>query len=264
MDGKTPPTTSELIIMIAGAVMLVASFLDFAFKTSAWGTYLFPVATLLPLYGVIMALQIALTKFANVNLPDRVAGFTWEQVHLVLGLLAGFMAIGWLITDLVTEGHRSLSRDSRRHRARGRRGDDAAGAPNRRDRLTGRTPHMNQTKLSPANIVILAAGAVMLVGSFLAFYSYSGFGVRRSFSAWSGANGFGIFGIATVIVLCGVVMAAQVAVVTFASGVSLPDKLLGLSWDQVHLALGFQATLMMLAFLIRSKGRRKPAASGSG
>ena len=35
---------------------------------------------------------------------------------------------------------------------------------------------------------------------------------------------------------------------------SLPDKLLGLSWDQVHLALGFQATLMMLAFLIRSKG----------
>ena len=113
---------------------------------------------------------------------------------------------------------------------------------------------MNQTKLSPANIVILAAGAVMLVGSFLAFYSYSGFGVSRSFSAWSGANGFGIFGIATVIVLCGVVMAAQVAVVTFASGVSLPDKLLGLSWDQVHLALGFQATLMMLAFLIRSRG----------
>jgi hypothetical protein len=29
---------------------------------------------------------------------------------------------------------------------------------------------------------------------------------------------------------------------------------LGLSWDQVHLALGFQAALMMLAFLIRSKG----------
>jgi hypothetical protein len=29
---------------------------------------------------------------------------------------------------------------------------------------------------------------------------------------------------------------------------------LGLSWDQVHLALGFQAALMKLAFLIRSSG----------
>jgi hypothetical protein len=104
VDGKTQPTTSELIIMIAGAVMLVASFLDFAGKTSAWGEFLFPLATLLPLYGVIMALQIALTKFANVNLPDTLAGFTWEQVHLVLGLFAGLMAIGWLVTDISSKG----------------------------------------------------------------------------------------------------------------------------------------------------------------
>ena len=104
VDGKTPPTTSELIIMIAGAVMLVASFLDFAYKSSSWSTGAFPIATLLPLYGVIMALQIVLTKFANVNLPDKVVGFTWEQVHLVLGFLAGFMAIGWLITDLSNKG----------------------------------------------------------------------------------------------------------------------------------------------------------------
>jgi hypothetical protein len=104
VDGKTPPTTSELIIMIAGAVMLVASFLDFAAKTSAWGQYLFPVATLLPLYGVLMALEIVLTKFANVSLPDKLATFTWEQVHLVLGLFAGFMAIGWLITDVSQKG----------------------------------------------------------------------------------------------------------------------------------------------------------------
>ncbi len=99
MDGKTQPTTSELIIMIAGAVMLVASFLHFRFDTSAWGTGNLPIATLLPLYGVVMAAQIGLTKFASVNLPDRVAGFTWEQVHLVLGILAGLMAVGWLLTD---------------------------------------------------------------------------------------------------------------------------------------------------------------------
>ena len=76
MDGKAQPTTSEMIIMIAGAVMLVASFFDFARidvkAGSAWGKYLFPIATLLPLYGVVMAAQIALTKFANVKLPDAV------------------------------------------------------------------------------------------------------------------------------------------------------------------------------------------------
>ena len=105
-------------------------------------------------------------------------------------------------------------------------------------------------KLSPAGIVILGAGVVMLIGSFLDFYSYAGFG----FNAWSGAQGFGIFGIATVVVLCGIVMAGQVAVATFASNVSLPDRVLGLTWDQIHLALGFQAALMMLAFLIRAKG----------
>jgi hypothetical protein len=100
VDGKTQPTSSELIIMIAGAVMLVASFLDFRFSSSTWGLGNFPVATLLPLYGVIMAAQIALTKFANVKLPDQVVGLTWEQVHLALGLLAGLMAIGWLLTDV--------------------------------------------------------------------------------------------------------------------------------------------------------------------
>ena len=99
MDGKTQPTTSELIILIAGAVMLVASFLDFAGNFSAWGRYLFPIATLLPLYGVIMAAQIAVTKFASVDLPERFVGFTWEQVHLVLGLMAGLMAVAWLVTD---------------------------------------------------------------------------------------------------------------------------------------------------------------------
>jgi len=104
VDGKPPPTPAELTILIAGAVMLVGSFFDFAGHTNAWGTYLFPVATLLPVYGLLMAVQIALTKYANVNLPPRVLGFTWEQAQLVVGLLAGLMAVGWLLTDLSSKG----------------------------------------------------------------------------------------------------------------------------------------------------------------
>lgn len=97
-DGQQP-TPGEIVIMAAGAVMLIFSFFHFAGNRSAWQSGPFPIATLLPLYGVIMALQIALTKFANVNLPARIAGFTWEQVHLALGLMAVVMAIGFLLTD---------------------------------------------------------------------------------------------------------------------------------------------------------------------
>ena len=108
-------------------------------------------------------------------------------------------------------------------------------------------------KLSPPGIVILAAAVVMLIGSFLDFYSISGFGGSASFNAWSGGSGFGIFGIATVVVVCALVMGAQVAIKTFAEGVNVPEHVLGLTWDQIHLALGFQAAVMMLAFLVRSK-----------
>jgi hypothetical protein len=99
MNDKTAPTTGEIIIMAAGAVMLVFSFVDFAGNTTAWGTFWFPIATLLPIYGVVMAVAIALAKFANVKLPDKVAGFTLTQLYVAVAAMAGLMAIAWLITD---------------------------------------------------------------------------------------------------------------------------------------------------------------------
>jgi len=105
VEGNKSPTPAELTILVAGAVMFVASFFDFAGSTSAWGKYLFPLATLLPLYGTLMALHIALTKYWNVRLPSPVLGYTWEQLHVVFGVLAGFMAIGWLVADI---GHRGI------------------------------------------------------------------------------------------------------------------------------------------------------------
>jgi hypothetical protein len=99
MPDRQPPTPAEIVIMVAGALMIVFSFLHFAGNTSAWGTNLFPIATLLPVYGLLMALQIALTKFGSVNLPGSVLGFTWDQLLLVVGAMAGLMAIGWLLTD---------------------------------------------------------------------------------------------------------------------------------------------------------------------
>jgi len=111
-------------------------------------------------------------------------------------------------------------------------------------------------KLKPGNLVILVAGVVMLIASFLAFVKYSSpsvnignvhIGGSVSYSAWSSH----LFLIATIPALIGVVMAAHVAVTAFAPQVKLPERVLGLTWTQTHLVLGFQATIMMLAFLIQ-------------
>jgi hypothetical protein len=34
----------------------------------------------------------------------------------------------------------------------------------------------------------------------------------------------------------------------------MPSRLLGFTWDQLHFALGFQAALLMVTFLVRDKG----------
>jgi hypothetical protein len=93
-----------------------------------------------------------------------------------------------------------------------------------------------------------------LVFSFFAFYKLSILGFSKSFNAWSGQKGALLFPLTTLVVLFGVIMAAHVAVTAFAANVNLPDRVLGLTWNQVHLALGFQATIMMITYLIRDKG----------
>ena len=125
---------------------------------------------------------------------------------------------------------------------------------------------MDKLKLSTANIVIPIAGAVMFVASLLAFNklslpSISAGGIKiggtQSYSAWSSH----FFLIATIPALLGIVMAVHVAVTAFAPGVQLPERVLGFTWNQIHLVLALQATIMMLAFLIQDT---KPLDKGIG
>jgi hypothetical protein len=117
--------------------------------------------------------------------------------------------------------------------------------------VKGKTP-------SPAILVVMASGVVMLLASFLSFYKFSILGQSAQFTAWSSKL---FFPVTIIPVVFGVVMAAHAGISSFAPQVKLPEKLLGFEWNQVYLVLGGQSAVMMLAFLFQN---RDPLAISTG
>ena len=108
----------------------------------------------------------------------------------------------------------------------------------------GRSGASRQTRTpSPAEIAVMAGGGVVLIVSFLAFYSASGFS-GASVNAWD----TGLFPIATLIVLWAVAAGVLVALGVF--GVSLPDRLVTFTRAQIVLVCGVFATVQCLAYMI--------------
>lgn len=111
------------------------------------------------------------------------------------------------------------------------------------------SPSVERKNPTTIDLVTLVAGGIVVVGSLLDFYDYSDFGASISRSAWSSD----LFSPVTLIpVLCAAVAIVHVALSSF-TGVKLPERFLGLGWSQIHVAVGFQATVMMIAFLIQEK-----------
>jgi hypothetical protein len=105
-------------------------------------------------------------------------------------------------------------------------------------------------KLSQSGTVILVAAAMMTLASFLPFWDSRPSG-GLDFTAW--ASDFILYPVTIVPVVCGLVMALHVVVSTFTTA-TLPRRILGITWNQVHLILGLQAAVMMLAFLVQEHG----------
>ena len=114
-------------------------------------------------------------------------------------------------------------------------------------------------KLSPAAMVILVAAAFMTLGSFLPFWTTSipsdelgpFAGQLAEKTAWT--SEFFFFPVTILPVLCGVLMAVIVGLTTFTNVRSRP-RLLGFTWNQLHLVLGLQAAVMMIVFLLQKRG----------
>ena len=103
MPDANRPTPGEITILASGAVALIFSFFDFYTLgdagASVWSSGLFPLATLMAVFVMVMGLQVALARFTRLTLPSRPLGFTWEQVHLVLGFFATLYAVAFLLND---------------------------------------------------------------------------------------------------------------------------------------------------------------------
>jgi hypothetical protein len=98
-------TRGEFTLLAAGVALIVGSFAPFysfpagITSPNAWDSILSPIA-LYPLFaGVASAGVIALRRFANAQLAVRLGSYTWEQVHVLLGLFALLITVGYLFSD---------------------------------------------------------------------------------------------------------------------------------------------------------------------
>ena len=98
---------------------------------------------------------------------------------------------------------------------------------------------MDNSDIKPSTIMLIAGGAVLLISTFLDWYSLDvdtgGFDFGGSFdaNAWD-TDFFGLLGIFCAII--GLVIAGGVAAQQFGN-VSMPDEIFGFSHDQIHLVL---------------------------
>jgi hypothetical protein len=94
-------TRGEFTLLAAGVALIVGSFAPFytagGFSVNAWdsGFGLSPISLYPVFAGAASAGVVALRRFANAQLAIRLGSFTWEQLHVLLGLLALIISVGY-------------------------------------------------------------------------------------------------------------------------------------------------------------------------
>jgi hypothetical protein len=104
---KRQPTVPDLLSGIGGAVTFLFSFLGFigadfagySNSTSAWGSGLFPLATIPAILGLLTTVHVALRLVADVKLPDRVLTFSWPQIVATWGITSVAIVGSYLVMD---------------------------------------------------------------------------------------------------------------------------------------------------------------------
>jgi hypothetical protein len=100
------PNPAEITVLAGAGVVLIFSFLSFwevslggfSDSTNAWGSGLFPLATLIVVFAVLAGLLVGL-ELLGVSVPDRIATFSRTQLLLVCGGFATLQSLAYLIVD---------------------------------------------------------------------------------------------------------------------------------------------------------------------
>lgn len=99
---KSRLTVGEMVIVGSAVVSLLFSFFPWygdPLDRSAWGSGLFPIATLVPILAAVMLVQVLVDKLSVASLPRRFGDFTWEQIHLVAAIGAAVIVFCFLLQD---------------------------------------------------------------------------------------------------------------------------------------------------------------------
>lgn len=274
MDGKAKPY--EWVVLASGLLMIVTSFLSWFSSSvtgsdettalsSAWGEPFFPLATIVPLLGLISALLVVVNRFTRVEVPDPLLRLPLPRLYLCLGVLAlltaglllptvtydnsgGFSvsaSLGYWLNQLGAMGlvvGGVLALQERTAAV----GDGAVGDGALGDAAVGDGSGAPGGPPRPHELVIMVGGGVAFVFSFFTWFVDELDGVEvSSSSAW----GDGLFPLAALVPLFGLAMAVGVAVTRF-TPVRLPDSVVGIGRTPVHLLMSAYAVLLTVAFFV--------------
>jgi hypothetical protein len=100
------PTFGQAVVMITGALLFVWGFLpwysDAGGSANAWSTETIPglllTATWVPLLSLAIVVFTAIKVFAD-GFPDKILGFTWAQLSMVVGLFDVLISLGFLVAN---------------------------------------------------------------------------------------------------------------------------------------------------------------------
>jgi hypothetical protein len=100
------PTLGQAIVMGTGVLLFIWGFLpwysDAGGSANAWSNETIPglllTATWVPLLSLAIAIFVAIKVFFD-GFPDRVFGFTWAQLSMVVGLFGVLISLGFLVAN---------------------------------------------------------------------------------------------------------------------------------------------------------------------
>jgi hypothetical protein len=103
---RREPTLGQIMVMAAGVLMFIWSFLAWygspGGSANAWSTTTIPglvlTGTWVPLLSLAIAVLVAIKAFGS-GLPDRVWGFSWAQLSVVVGFFDVLVTFGFLVAN---------------------------------------------------------------------------------------------------------------------------------------------------------------------